>query len=54
VSGSSEYTLSPNTNAGESSLANFVSYSSTGFTVETTNTALNASGGTYRYLAIRS
>lgn len=54
VSGSSEYTLSPNNNVSESNLANFVSYSSTGFTVQTTSLALNASGGTYRYLAIRS
>jgi hypothetical protein len=54
VSSSSEFCLFPNLANAEPSAADFVSFSSTGFALTTSDASLNASSGTYIYLAIRS
>lgn len=52
TTGSNDAFLEANTSSNES-LTNFISFTSTGFDVTSTSAAINASGGTYIYIAIR-
>jgi hypothetical protein len=52
TTGSNDAFLEANTSSNEP-LTNFISFTSTGFDVTSTSAAINASGGTYIYIAIR-
>jgi hypothetical protein len=49
----SDFPLSPNTNNAESTAVTLVNPTSTGFSLTSSNQAVNASGNTYIYIAIR-